>query len=78
MADDFDLRTAIANLGISQTGLTRRMIQLGDGRTEKNIVRSIQRMIAGDARVSGEVRALLGLMGRTRGLVAACWGECAF
>ena len=66
MSEEYDLRARIADLGISQTGLARRMIELGDDRTEKNIVRSIQRMIAGDARVSGEMRALLGLMRRVQ------------
>ena len=64
MSDQYDLRAKIATLGFSQTGLARRMIELGDDRTEKNIVRSIQRMIAGDARVSGEMRAMLGLMAK--------------
>ena len=58
----YDLRAKLAELGLSQTALARRMIELGDDRTEKNILRSIQRMVAGDARVSGEMRALLGLM----------------
>ncbi len=55
-------RARIVALGLTQSGLARRMKQLGDDRDEKNILRSIQRMIAGDARVSGEMRALLGLM----------------
>lgn len=61
-----DLRARIASLGLTQSGLARRMKELGDDRDEKNILRSIQRMIAGDARVSGEMRALLGLLERTR------------
>ena len=55
----YDLR---AKLGLSQTALVRRIIELGDDRTERTILRSIQRMITGDARVSGEIRALLGLI----------------
>ena len=57
-----ELRERIARLGMTQTGLARRMKELGDDRDEKNILRSIQRMIAGDARVSGEMRAMLGMM----------------
>ncbi len=57
-----DFRARIARLGMTQTGLARLMKQLGDDRDEKNILRSIQRMVAGDNRVSGEVRALLGLL----------------
>jgi hypothetical protein len=57
-----ELRARIASLGMTQTGLARRMKELGDDRDEKNILRSIQRMVAGSARVSGEMRALLGLL----------------
>jgi hypothetical protein len=60
--DNSDMRAQIAALGMSQSGLARRMQQLGDTRDHKNILRSIQRMLAGDARFSGEMRALLGLM----------------
>jgi hypothetical protein len=63
---DGEFRARIARLGLTQTGLARRMKQLGDDRDEKNILRSIQRMVAGDARVSGEMRALLGLIEQTR------------
>ena len=61
-----EARAAIAKLGLTQTGLARRMRQLGDDRCEKNILRSIQRMVSGDARFSGEMRALLGLIEETR------------
>jgi hypothetical protein len=57
-----ELRAQIASLGLNQSSLARRMKQLGDDRDEKNILRSIQRMVSGDARVSGEMRALLGLL----------------
>ena len=57
-----ELRARIAALGLNQSSLARRMKQLGDNRDEKNILRSIQRMVSGDARFSGEMRALLGLM----------------
>lgn len=61
-----EFRAQIAGLNLTQSGLARRMKELGDDREEKNILRSIQRMIAGDARVSGEMRALLGLLEQTR------------
>jgi hypothetical protein len=57
-----ELRARIAHLGLSQSGLARRMKQLDDDQDERNIPRSIQRMIAGDARISCEMRALIGLM----------------
>jgi hypothetical protein len=66
MGEYSELRAKIAALGITQSGLARRMKELGDDRTEKNILRSIQRMVAGDARFSGEMRALLGLMEEVR------------
>ncbi len=61
-----EFRARIASLGLTQSGLARRMKELGDDRDEKNILRSIQRMVAGDARVSGEMRALLGLIEQSR------------
>ena len=59
-------RSALADFNLSQSGFAKLMKELGDDRDEKNILRSIQRMVAGDARVSGEVRALLGAINRTR------------
>ena len=64
MEDGNEFRQALEDLAITQSELARRMRDLGDDRDEKNILRSIQRMVAGDARVSGEVRALLGMMKR--------------
>jgi hypothetical protein len=61
-----EFRARIASLGLTQSGLARRMKELGDDRDEKNILRSIQRMVSGDARVSGEMRALLGLLEQSR------------
>ena len=61
-----ELRARIARLGLTQTGLARRMKEFGDDRSERNILRSIPRMVAGDVRFSGEMRALLGLMEQTR------------
>jgi hypothetical protein len=58
--DGKTIREIIADLGYSQSALARLMKELGDDRDEKAILRSIQRMVAGDSRVSGEMRALLG------------------
>jgi hypothetical protein len=58
----YDLRGAINELGLSHAGFARRMQELGDDRPRKNILRTVQRMIAGDTRVNGEIRALIGLM----------------
>ena len=70
-AQHSEFRARIAALGLTQSSLARRMKQLGDDRDEKNILRSIQRMVAGDARVSGEMRALLGLLAESRDQAAA-------
>jgi hypothetical protein len=61
-----ELRAKLAALGLTQTGLARRMKELGDDRDEKNILRSVQRMVSGDVRYSGEMRALIGLMEEIR------------
>lgn len=66
MSDGRDLRDMIAALGLKQAELAREMIALGDDRNEKAIVRSFQRMMTGEVRVSGELRAFLGLMAKTR------------
>ena len=66
-ADEF--RAAIARLGFSQSSLARFMVEMGDDRDEKNVLRSIQRMLSGDSRISGEMRALLGVMERAGGVV---------
>jgi hypothetical protein len=58
------IREIIANLGYSQSALARLMKELGDDRDEKAILRSIQRMVAGDSRVSGEMHAFLGSLTR--------------
>lgn len=63
-----EIRARIAALGMTQSSLARAMKELGDDRDVKNILRSIQRMVSGDARVSGEMRALLGLMERCHGV----------
>jgi hypothetical protein len=52
-------RAELAEIGETQSGLARLMKRCGDDREQGNILRSIQRMAAGDARISGEMRVLL-------------------
>ena len=59
-------RAQLQALGTSQSNLARFMIQCGDDRQFATILRSMGRMATGDARVSGEMRALLGSMERAR------------
>jgi hypothetical protein len=47
-----------------QSKLARLMVELGDDRVPRNVLRSIQRMAAGDHRISGEMRALIGMLNR--------------
>lgn len=56
-------RAKLKELGIGQSALARRMIAAEDDRQFSTILRSISRMATGDARVSGEMRALLCVLG---------------
>ena len=55
-------RDKMAALKLSRSDLACLMIDHGDDRLPKTIMRNFQRMANGDARVSGEMRALLGLL----------------
>ncbi len=63
-----DFRATLARLGFSQSAFARFLVEMGDDRDERNVLRSIQRMLAGDHRISGEMRALLGLMEHVGGV----------
>ncbi len=49
-------------LGLGPSTLARLMLQYGDDRKMGTILRSLGRMRSGEARVSGEMRALLGAL----------------
>lgn len=55
-------REKLSTLEISQSALARLMIACGDDRLMNTILRSFSRMASGEARVSGEMRALLGTL----------------
>lgn len=59
-------RAAMASLGLSQRALAGRMRALGDKRDFETILRSVQRMATGDARVSGEMQVIMTLLLRER------------
>jgi hypothetical protein len=63
-----EMRARVARLGLSLSAFARLLIELGDDRSEDNIRRANQRMMSGQARVSGEMRALLTLLERGKGL----------
>ena len=59
-------RAKMLSLGETQAGLARLMIECGDDRKFDTITRSMGRMANGSARVSGEMRALLGTLEQVR------------
>ena len=65
-------RSALDELGENQSSFARLMQRYGDDRQPATILRSVQRMAAGEARVSGEMRVLLTFMqrGKKRRLAA--------
>ncbi len=66
-------RAELASLGETHGSLARLMKRCGDDRTPRNILRSIQRMGAGDVRVSGEMRVLLHVLAQARRRNAEEW-----
>lgn len=59
-------RSALDDLGLSQRGLAAKMMALGDGRAFETILRGVQRMATGEARVSGEMQVIMTLLLRER------------
>ncbi len=57
-----ELLAKIASFDLTVSDFCRLMHALGDHRTHYNIQRNVLRMIIGEARVSGEMAALVGLM----------------
>jgi hypothetical protein len=55
-------RAQLEALGMTQSGFAKWMKKRGDDRMPATILRHIQRMAAGEARVSGEMRVILSLM----------------
>lgn len=49
-------------LGLGLSALVRLMLAHGDDRQPATILRTLRRMASGEARVSGEIRALLGVL----------------
>jgi hypothetical protein len=57
-----EFRARLERLSLSQSALAVRLRDLGDDRSVETILRSIQRMATGDARVSGEMKVILRLL----------------
>jgi hypothetical protein len=62
MQEPRDLRADIERLGLTQWGLARIMQQHGDDRDHHNILRHIQRVVAGERRYNGELRVVMRLL----------------
>lgn len=61
-----DFRNSVRRIAGGSAGLATKMVELGDQRNPETISRSIQRMAAGEVRVSGEMRVILELLGRQK------------
>lgn len=61
-----DFRAAIDELQLSQRALAAKMSALGDKRSFDTILRGVQRMATGKARVSGEMQVILTQLRRER------------
>lgn len=57
-------RERLEALGETKGSLARLLIRYGDDRKKTTIERQLDRMAAGDVKVPGEMRALLGMMER--------------
>jgi hypothetical protein len=55
-------RAELEALGLTQTGLAKWLKKRGDDRQPATILRHVQRMANGEARVSGEMRVILSMM----------------
>lgn len=59
-------RAMLEEIGETQTSLARLMERNGDDRKAATILRNIQRMANGEARVSGEMRVILTMISRAQ------------
>lgn len=73
-----EFRERLSRLGETQTSLARRLSNLGDRRNFLATLRSVQRMANGEARVSGEMIAILQLMERDQNRARRLASEVAW
>jgi hypothetical protein len=59
-------RADLDRLGLSQRALAAKMRALGDARSFDTLLRSVQRMATGEARVSGEMQVIMTMLLRER------------
>jgi len=63
-ADEF--RAFLAEIGESQSGFARTLKRIGDDREKGTILRHVQRMATGEARISGEMRVIMAIFRNSR------------
>jgi hypothetical protein len=59
-------RSVLQELGETPNGLAKRMLRLGDDRGKQTILRNIQRMASGEARISGQMHVILNIFLHTK------------
>ena len=64
MDDATEFREALAEAGLTQSGMARWMMAHGDTRTEATVLRGLNRLATGKIPMSGEMRVVLHLMNR--------------
>lgn len=63
-ADEF--RAFLVEIGETQSGFARTLKRMGDDRGAPTILRHVQRMATGEARISGEMRVIMSVFRNSR------------
>ena len=61
-----EFRAFLAEIGESQSGFARTLKRMGDDRQKGTILRHVQRMATGEARISGEMRVIMSIFRNSR------------
>ena len=63
-ADEF--RAFLDEIGETQSGFAQSLKRMGDDRQKGTILRHVQRMALGEARISGEMRVIMSILRSAR------------
>ncbi len=61
-----EFRAFLKEIGESQSSFARVLKRIGDDREKATIVRHVQRMATGEARISGEMRVIMAIFRNSR------------
>ena len=61
-----EFRAFLAEIGATQSGFARTLKRLGDDRAKATIVRHVERMATGKARISGAMRVIMSIFRNSR------------